>query len=214
MEHQVAERPFGNVAGSKPGGIGRSQRSRSVHLIRLQRDHCRSRLHARYLHRPSHEPLDVAWRPVRGQKALERVYGYRSQSSELNARVHRICRHPWPAPPAGRPRAAQRNGVEPGRQPVPFVTQSEARGIHPRVRPGEWPARDAKALRKDPRDSWPVRWGSRRQRRGYWCALHGASRLRRYTPTGAVDRDIALPVSQPTMCAFAGESLNGGLHSR
>ena len=43
---------------------------------------------------------------------------------------------------------------------------------------------------------------------GYWCALHGDSRLRRYTATGAVDRDIALPVSQPTMCAFAGEALD------
>jgi len=43
---------------------------------------------------------------------------------------------------------------------------------------------------------------------GYWCALHGASRLRRYTAAGAVDRDIALPVSQPTMCAFAGEALD------
>lgn len=43
---------------------------------------------------------------------------------------------------------------------------------------------------------------------GYWCALHGGSRLRRYTATGAVDRDIALPVSQPTMCAFAGEALD------
>jgi sugar lactone lactonase YvrE len=42
---------------------------------------------------------------------------------------------------------------------------------------------------------------------GYWCALHGGSRLRRYTATGVVDRDIALPVSQPTMCAFAGEAL-------
>jgi sugar lactone lactonase YvrE len=42
---------------------------------------------------------------------------------------------------------------------------------------------------------------------GYWCALHGGGRLRRYTATGAVDRDIALPVSQPTMCAFAGEAL-------
>lgn len=39
---------------------------------------------------------------------------------------------------------------------------------------------------------------------GYWCALHGGSRLRRYTSSGAVDRDIALPVSQPTMCAFGG----------
>lgn len=43
---------------------------------------------------------------------------------------------------------------------------------------------------------------------GYWCALHGGSRLRRYTATGVVDRDIALPVSQPTMCAFAGGALD------
>ncbi len=43
---------------------------------------------------------------------------------------------------------------------------------------------------------------------GYWCALHGGSRLRRYTASDAVDRDIALPVSQPTMCAFAGEALD------
>ena len=43
---------------------------------------------------------------------------------------------------------------------------------------------------------------------GYWCALHGGSRLRRYTAMGAVDRDIALPVSQPTMCAFAGAALD------
>ena len=43
---------------------------------------------------------------------------------------------------------------------------------------------------------------------GYWCALHGGGRLRRYTRDGAVDRDIALPVSQPTMCAFAGDGLD------
>lgn len=43
---------------------------------------------------------------------------------------------------------------------------------------------------------------------GYWCALHGSGRLRRYTRDGAVDRDIALPVSQPTMCAFAGDDLD------
>jgi sugar lactone lactonase YvrE len=45
-------------------------------------------------------------------------------------------------------------------------------------------------------------------RGGYWCALHGGGRLRRYTAEGAVDRDIELPVSQPTMCAFAGEDLD------
>lgn len=43
---------------------------------------------------------------------------------------------------------------------------------------------------------------------GYWCALHGGGRLRRYTASGAVDRDIELPVSQPTMCSFAGEDLD------
>lgn len=42
---------------------------------------------------------------------------------------------------------------------------------------------------------------------GYWCALHGGSKLRRFNSDGSVDRDIDLPVSQPTMCAFAGESL-------
>jgi sugar lactone lactonase YvrE len=41
----------------------------------------------------------------------------------------------------------------------------------------------------------------------YWCAIHGAGRLRRFTPAGIVDRDILLPVSKPTMCAFAGENL-------
>ena len=43
---------------------------------------------------------------------------------------------------------------------------------------------------------------------GYWCALHGAGRLRRYTADGVVDRDIMLPVSQPTMCAFGGDELD------
>ena len=43
---------------------------------------------------------------------------------------------------------------------------------------------------------------------GYWCALHGGGRLRRYMATGTIDRDIVLPVSQPTMCTFAGEELD------
>ncbi|WP_347558636.1 SMP-30/gluconolactonase/LRE family protein [Robbsia sp. KACC 23696] len=42
---------------------------------------------------------------------------------------------------------------------------------------------------------------------GYWCALHGAAKIRRYTANGAVDREIDLPVSQPTMCAFGGAKL-------
>ena len=43
---------------------------------------------------------------------------------------------------------------------------------------------------------------------GYWSACHGGGRLRRYRADGAVDRDIPLPVSQPTMCAFAGANLD------
>ncbi|MGH7046240.1 MAG: SMP-30/gluconolactonase/LRE family protein [Stellaceae bacterium] len=42
---------------------------------------------------------------------------------------------------------------------------------------------------------------------GYWSALHGGGKLRRFYPDGSVDRDIDLPVSQPTMPAFAGEDL-------
>lgn len=43
---------------------------------------------------------------------------------------------------------------------------------------------------------------------GYWCAIYGGGRLRRYGPDGQLDREIMLPVSQPTMCAFAGEDLS------
>lgn len=43
---------------------------------------------------------------------------------------------------------------------------------------------------------------------GYWCALHGGGRLRRFTAAGRFDRDVPLPVSQPAMCAFAGEELD------
>ena len=42
---------------------------------------------------------------------------------------------------------------------------------------------------------------------GYWCALHGGGRIRRYRPDGTIDRDVELPVSQPTMCAFGDEDL-------
>jgi hypothetical protein len=39
-------------------------------------------------------------------------------------------------------------------------------------------------------------------------ASHGGGRLRRYTADGKLGRDIPLPVSQPTMCAFAGDALD------
>jgi hypothetical protein len=43
------------------------------------------------------------------------------------------------------------------------------------------------------------------------CAIHSfgvaGSKLRRFNSDGSVDHDVELPVSQPTMCAFAGEGL-------
>ncbi|HEX4377549.1 MAG TPA: SMP-30/gluconolactonase/LRE family protein [Steroidobacteraceae bacterium] len=39
---------------------------------------------------------------------------------------------------------------------------------------------------------------------GYWSALHGGARLRRYRADGELDFDLPLPVSLPTMCAFGG----------
>ena len=41
----------------------------------------------------------------------------------------------------------------------------------------------------------------------YWCALHGGGRLHRYAPDGTLLREVELPVSQPTMCAFGGPDL-------
>ncbi len=42
----------------------------------------------------------------------------------------------------------------------------------------------------------------------YWCAIHGGGRLHRYTPGGTLAEEIFLPVSQPTMCCFAGTNLD------
>ncbi|HWG77781.1 MAG TPA: SMP-30/gluconolactonase/LRE family protein [Steroidobacteraceae bacterium] len=42
----------------------------------------------------------------------------------------------------------------------------------------------------------------------YWSALNGGSRLRRFRPDGSIDRDVMLPVSRPTMCAFGGAQLD------
>ena len=43
---------------------------------------------------------------------------------------------------------------------------------------------------------------------GYWASMHGAGRLRRFHADGSHDRDVILPVSQPTGCAFAGPELD------
>jgi sugar lactone lactonase YvrE len=42
---------------------------------------------------------------------------------------------------------------------------------------------------------------------GIWVALWGGSAVRRYTPDGALDREIRLPVTQPSSCAFGGRDL-------
>lgn len=42
----------------------------------------------------------------------------------------------------------------------------------------------------------------------YWTANYGGSRLIRFLPDGRVEREVMLPVSRPTMCAFGGAELN------
>ncbi len=42
----------------------------------------------------------------------------------------------------------------------------------------------------------------------YWSAIHGGSRLIRFTARGTVEREVMLPVSQPTMPAFGGPDLD------
>lgn len=43
---------------------------------------------------------------------------------------------------------------------------------------------------------------------GYWSAINGGGRLRRFHADGRHDRDLLLPVSKPTMCAFGGPHLD------
>ncbi|HWM27844.1 MAG TPA: SMP-30/gluconolactonase/LRE family protein [Woeseiaceae bacterium] len=43
---------------------------------------------------------------------------------------------------------------------------------------------------------------------GVWIAHWGGGRVSRFTPDGAVDRDVRLPASQITSCVFAGENLD------
>jgi sugar lactone lactonase YvrE len=42
---------------------------------------------------------------------------------------------------------------------------------------------------------------------GYWPAMYGGSKLLRVRPDGIVEREIPLPVSQPTMPAFGGADM-------
>jgi sugar lactone lactonase YvrE len=42
----------------------------------------------------------------------------------------------------------------------------------------------------------------------FWCAVHGGGVLHRYDPSGGLIARVELPISQPTMCAFAGPELD------
>lgn len=42
----------------------------------------------------------------------------------------------------------------------------------------------------------------------YWVAAYGAGKIMRFTPGGNLEVIVDLPVSQPTMCAFGGASLD------
>lgn len=42
---------------------------------------------------------------------------------------------------------------------------------------------------------------------GVWCAMWDGWSLRRYTPDGALDRVVGLPVPRPTSCCFGGDGL-------
>jgi sugar lactone lactonase YvrE len=43
---------------------------------------------------------------------------------------------------------------------------------------------------------------------GIWVAVWGLGEVRRYTPAGALDRTLHVPVTQPTSCVFAGGALD------
>ena len=43
---------------------------------------------------------------------------------------------------------------------------------------------------------------------GYWSCANDAGLLQRFTPDGKLDREIALPMAKPSMCAFGGPELD------
>lgn len=57
-------------------------------------------------------------------------------------------------------------------------------------------------------ESWGTPDGMTLDAEGYlWVAFWGSSRVRRFDPEGRLDREIALPVTQVTSCAFGGPDL-------
>jgi sugar lactone lactonase YvrE len=43
---------------------------------------------------------------------------------------------------------------------------------------------------------------------GYWICANDGGRVLRLTPDGRVDRELAVPVSKPSMCSFGGDALD------
>jgi len=43
---------------------------------------------------------------------------------------------------------------------------------------------------------------------GYWICANDGGRVLRLTPDGRIDRELALPVSKPSMCSFGGDALD------
>ena len=57
-------------------------------------------------------------------------------------------------------------------------------------------------------ESWGIPDGMTLDAEGYlWVAFWGSSRVRRFDPEGQLDREITLPVTQVTSCAFGGPDL-------
>ena len=43
---------------------------------------------------------------------------------------------------------------------------------------------------------------------GYWICANDGGRVLRFTPDGRIDREIAVPVSKPSLCSFGGAALD------
>ena len=139
----------------------------------------------------------VMFDPLKGGTCPDRRGHLRSYSSAEGMRVHEDM-------------AEIHNGTAfaPGGRSL-FVSHSKAGTIHRRrFDPGNGTLGDPELFATIP-PAHGIPDGAAMDAEGhYWSALYGGGRLRRFTPEGAVERDIVLPVSKPTMCCFAGDALD------
>lgn len=59
-----------------------------------------------------------------------------------------------------------------------------------------------------PREQGIIDGGTVDEEGGYWSAIIGASKLRRYLPGGTLDLEVELPFQRPTMVTFGGANLD------